>query len=142
MIKLAVGGYHKMKCRYCGHEIPDGMLYCEECGKEVRIVPDYNPLDDMLTAQVKGAISGENDYSEDDIYESVRNTTAMGRSTGAGRYTSAGRRTGTGRNGVPGSTAGRSATGRNTAGRNTSGRRNTSGGSLPERERRRRQAER
>ena len=78
-----------MKCRYCGHEIPDGMLYCEECGKEVRIVPDYNPLDDMLTAQVKGAISGENDYSEDDIYESVRNTTAMGRSTGAGRYTSA-----------------------------------------------------
>lgn len=94
MIKLAVGGYHKMKCRYCGHEIPDGMLYCEECGKEVRIVPDYNPLDDMLTAQVKGAISGENDYSEDDIYESVRNTTAMGRSTGAGRYTSAGRGTG------------------------------------------------
>ena len=115
MIKLAVGGYHKMKCRYCGHEIPDGMLYCEECGKEVRIVPDYNPLDDMLTAQVKGAISGENDYSEDDIYESVRNTTAMGRSTGAGRYTSAGRRTGTGRNGVPGSTAGRSATGRKKA---------------------------
>ena len=37
MIKLAVGGYHKMKCRYCGHEIPDGMLYCEECGKEVRL---------------------------------------------------------------------------------------------------------
>ena len=74
-----------MKCRYCGHEIPDGMLYCEECGKEVRIVPDYNPLDDMLTAQVKGAISGENDYSEDDIYESVRNTTAMGRSTGTNR---------------------------------------------------------
>lgn len=142
MIKLAVGGYHKMKCRYCGHEIPDGMLYCEECGKEVRIVPDYNPLDDMLTAQVKGAISGENDYSEDDIYESVRNTTAMGRSTGAGRYTSAGRGTGTGRNGAPGNTAGRSAAGRNTAGRNTSGRRNTSGGSLPERERRRRQAER
>lgn len=126
-----------MKCRYCGHEIPDGMLYCEECGKEVRIVPDYNPLDDMLTAQVKGAISGENDYSEDDIYESVRNTTAMGRSTGAGRYTSAGRGTGTGRNGAPGNTAGRSA-----AGRNTFGRRNTSGGSLPERERRRRQAER
>ncbi len=94
-----------MKCRYCGHEIPDGMLYCEECGKEVRIVPDYNPLDDMLTAQVKGAISGENDYSEDDIYESVRNTTAMGRSTGAGRYTSAGRGTGTGRNGAPGNTA-------------------------------------
>lgn len=63
----------------------------KNAGRKSALFPDYNPLDDMLTAQVKGAISGENDYSEDDIYESVRNTTAMGRSTGAGRYTSAGR---------------------------------------------------
>lgn len=48
-----------MKCRYCGHEIPDGMLYCEVCGKEVRIVPDYNPLEDMLAAHVKDAINSE-----------------------------------------------------------------------------------
>ena len=42
-----------MKCKYCGHEIPDGGLYCDACGNEVRIVPDYNPLDDMLTEQVR-----------------------------------------------------------------------------------------
>ena len=42
-----------MKCRYCGHEIPDGVLYCENCGKEVRIVPDYNPLDDILFSKAK-----------------------------------------------------------------------------------------
>lgn len=53
-----------MKCRYCGHDIPDDMLYCEVCGKEVRIVPDYNPLDDMLTEQIRGSIDGrdEGDY--------------------------------------------------------------------------------
>ena len=48
-----------MKCRYCGHRIPEGELYCENCGREVRIVPDYNPLDDMLTAQIKGEIDGD-----------------------------------------------------------------------------------
>ena len=47
-----------MKCRNCGHEIPNGKLHCGYCGKEVRIVPDYNPLDDVLTAQVKGSIYG------------------------------------------------------------------------------------
>lgn len=45
-----------MRCRYCGAEIPDGILYCEECGGEVQIVPDYNPLEDMLAAQVKEAL--------------------------------------------------------------------------------------
>ena len=48
-----------MKCRKCGYEIPDGELYCRRCGWEVRIVPDYNPLDDVLAAQVKGSIDGE-----------------------------------------------------------------------------------
>lgn len=47
-----------MRCRYCGYEIPEGELYCRRCGKEVRIVPDYNPLDDVLTAQIKGGIDG------------------------------------------------------------------------------------
>lgn len=47
-----------MKCRNCGHEIPEGKLRCGYCGKEIRIVPDYNPLDDVLAAQVKGAIDG------------------------------------------------------------------------------------
>ncbi len=46
-----------MKCRYCGYEIPDGILYCGKCGREVQIVPDYNPLEDMLAAHVKDAIN-------------------------------------------------------------------------------------
>lgn len=50
-----------MRCRYCGYRIPEGKLYCENCGREVRIVPDYNPLDDMLTAEIKGEINVEAD---------------------------------------------------------------------------------
>ena len=38
--------------------MPEGMLRCTKCGTDIRIVPDYNPLDDVLAAQVKGAIDG------------------------------------------------------------------------------------
>ncbi len=32
-----------MKCPKCGTEIDDGYLYCEKCGKEINIVPDFEP---------------------------------------------------------------------------------------------------
>lgn len=34
------------------------MLYCPSCNTEVQIVPDYNPLDDVLAREVKGSIEG------------------------------------------------------------------------------------
>lgn len=46
-----------MKCMSCGAEFADDSLICPVCGHEIQIVPDYNPLDDVLTAQVKGAVS-------------------------------------------------------------------------------------
>lgn len=46
-----------MKCMNCGAEFADDSLICPKCGHEIQIVPDYNPLDDVLTAQVKGAVS-------------------------------------------------------------------------------------
>lgn len=138
-----------MKCRYCGYEMPEGDLYCRKCGEEIRIVPDYNPLEDMLTAQIKIGVSGENDreYLRDaagdrgrtaSLQRRTGNTANRGRNTG--RNATAGR--GTGRNPA----AGRN-TGRNTSvGRNTSARRNTGRNAMNaeavERERRRRQAER
>ncbi len=30
-----------MKCANCGAEVPEGSLYCEKCGKDVHIVPDF-----------------------------------------------------------------------------------------------------
>ena len=32
-----------MKCPNCGCEIPDGYLYCEKCGSEIQMVPDFEP---------------------------------------------------------------------------------------------------
>ena len=42
-----------MKCVNCGAEIPDGYMYCENCGEEIHIVPDFEPevetqLDEMM----------------------------------------------------------------------------------------------
>ncbi len=32
-----------MKCPGCGREIEEGYLYCEKCGMEIQIVPDFEP---------------------------------------------------------------------------------------------------
>ena len=42
-----------MRCTHCGAMIPDDQVVCPECGAEVQIVLDYNPLDDVLTREVK-----------------------------------------------------------------------------------------
>ena len=85
-----------MKCRNCGHKIPDGKLYCEYCGEAVQIVPDYNPLDDMLTAQIKVSLDDED-------------------TDGSGSRS----RTGTRRSKTKRGTAGRGTAGKKTGGRNT-----------------------
>ena len=80
-----------MKCRYCGKEIPEGALYCKACGREVFIVPEYNPLDDMLTEQIRDSIDGtgrEEDYL---VYDDASFQT---RATSARRNTSRTTRTG------------------------------------------------
>ena len=46
-----------MKCMSCGAEFADDSVICPVCGQEIQIVPDYNPLDDVLTEQVRGAVS-------------------------------------------------------------------------------------
>lgn len=43
-----------MKCIKCGAELPEGMLYCEKCGEDVHIVPDFEPevesqIDETMT---------------------------------------------------------------------------------------------
>ena len=42
-----------MHCPECGSELPEGTLYCENCGEDIHIVPDFDPhveeqLDDAL----------------------------------------------------------------------------------------------
>ena len=47
-----------MICRHCGANFPDDQVVCPECGAEVQIVPDYNPLDDVLAREVRGSVEG------------------------------------------------------------------------------------
>ena len=107
-----------MRCRNCGREMPNGMLRCEYCGEELRIVPDYNPLDDVLAAQVKGSIDGTETPLDD--YEYMSRTASLQRSTGS--MTRAGRNTAVKRNTV---VKRNTAVSRNTA---PGGRRNTASG--------------
>ena len=85
-----------MRCRRCGAVMPEGALRCKECGAEIRIVPDYNPLDDVLAAQVKGAIDGSDTPLDDYDYQTSTIPTARRNSaTRAGqtsRRTSSGQR--------------------------------------------------
>ena len=71
-----------MKCRYCKAEIPEGELYCKKCGREVQIVPDYNPLEEMLTAQIQ--LDGNEQESELDQYinQNRRNNNRTGQTAG------------------------------------------------------------
>ena len=32
-----------MKCPNCGADMKEGMLYCEHCGEDIHIVPDFEP---------------------------------------------------------------------------------------------------
>ena len=96
-----------MKCRYCRKEIPEGALYCKACGREVFIVPEYNPLDDMLTEQIRDSIDGtgrEEDYLVYDDASFQTRATSARRNTGrtvrtgsTGRMENTGRTRNTGR---------------------------------------------
>ena len=37
-----------MQCPYCGAQLETGNVYCEVCGKEVQIVPDYDSIVDEV----------------------------------------------------------------------------------------------
>lgn len=76
-----------MRCRHCGAIIPDDQMICPECGTEVQMVPDYNPLEDVLTREVKGSVEGATrqiqtddirQYRRDSRTQSVKSTRVIG----------------------------------------------------------------
>ena len=40
-----------MRCPKCGAELEAGSIYCNVCLQELQIVPDYDPLDEMVIGQ-------------------------------------------------------------------------------------------
>ncbi len=63
-----------MRCSKCNRELPPGDVYCPVCGQEVQIVPDYDPLDEMLwdEAEKKKKKKREEHTGEDSRQESAR----------------------------------------------------------------------
>lgn len=46
-----------MKCPNCGMEIPEGHMYCDNCGTEINIVPDFEPeVDNEINASLQGLV--------------------------------------------------------------------------------------
>lgn len=45
-----------MRCPSCGMELPEGKLYCEQCGEEIHIVPDFEPEVEITIAESLGQV--------------------------------------------------------------------------------------
>lgn len=50
-----------MKCPNCGEEMADGTLYCEHCGEDIHIVPDFEPELEQNIQQIISGIMNELD---------------------------------------------------------------------------------
>ena len=48
-----------MKCPKCGQEIQADHLYCEKCGMEIRIVPDFEPEIENSITETLSTVAGE-----------------------------------------------------------------------------------
>ncbi len=48
-----------MKCPNCGAEMKEGTLYCEHCGEDIHIVPDFEPEIEYNMAQTLNDIAKE-----------------------------------------------------------------------------------
>ena len=66
-----------MKCPVCQHEIKDGQVYCEKCGYEIQIVPEFeaelenNIIENMSEVIQELAPEEDEDFEVVDLEESV-----------------------------------------------------------------------
>ena len=60
-----------MNCPNCGHEMLRGHLYCEKCGMEIRIVPDFEPEIENSITEALSTVAGqiENDKTPEEKAE-------------------------------------------------------------------------
>ena len=40
-----------MRCPNCGAELEAGSIYCPVCMQELQIVPDYDPLEELVIGE-------------------------------------------------------------------------------------------
>lgn len=56
-----------MKCPKCGTRIKEGFLYCEHCGEDIHIVPDFEPELEYNISQTINGIAQEIEEEEKEI---------------------------------------------------------------------------
>ena len=67
-----------MKCPNCGEEMTYGALYCEHCGEDIHIVPDFEPeLESNLEQTINGIVEELEVHSQESVEheENERNGT-------------------------------------------------------------------
>ena len=60
-----------MKCQGCGKEIPEGSLYCENCGEDIHIVPDFEPEIELNIEQTINELVGEL-YQQEEVVKAKK----------------------------------------------------------------------
>lgn len=60
-----------MKCPNCGAEMKDGILYCEHCGEDIHIVPDFEPELEHNIEQSLGHIRKSVEESNEPVQKTV-----------------------------------------------------------------------
>ena len=62
-----------MKCPNCGTEMADGVLYCEHCGEDIHIVPDFEPeLEQDIELTINGMLEDIEEQKDAEDPEQVR----------------------------------------------------------------------
>lgn len=61
-----------MKCPNCGQEIPSEHLYCEKCGMEIQIVPDFEPEIENSITETLSTVAEEIDGKKKKIFHPIK----------------------------------------------------------------------
>ncbi len=75
-----------MKCTNCGAEIPVGEVQCSFCGMQVQLVPDYNPLDEVVADEIRFSLEGHERQDAGELSRSntIRRTTGQIKNSNTG----------------------------------------------------------
>ena len=61
-----------MKCPNCGEELKQGYLYCEKCGGEIHIVPDFEPEIENSIIETLSAVAEDVSPNEAEAEDSLQ----------------------------------------------------------------------
>lgn len=67
-----------MQCPHCKAELEAGSIYCTSCGQELQIVPDYDPLEELVIGQEEEEQTSQNTEEQLNIEQIEEEETRKG----------------------------------------------------------------